>query len=161
MQLQVQPWGGKSLEESMKVAGSNTAVRNHGDGHWNHSLFWQIISPNGGGKPTDELAAAIDAKFGTLDTFKETFNKAAATRFGSEWAWLCVDTKKELCVCSPQIRIILWWRCLNVPQFWALTCGGMPASCIIKTEGRITSTPSGILSIGKRWASDMLLANNP
>lgn len=91
---------GKSLEELMKVAGSNTAVRNNGGGHWNHSLFWEIISPNGGGLPTGELAAAIDAKFGSFDAFKETFNKAAATRFGSGWAWLCVDTKKELCVCS-------------------------------------------------------------
>jgi Fe-Mn family superoxide dismutase len=91
---------GKSLEELMKVAGSNAAVRNNGGGHWNHSLFWQVISPNGGGNPTGELAAAIDAKFGSFDAFKETFNKAAATRFGSGWAWLCIDTKKELCVCS-------------------------------------------------------------
>lgn len=91
---------GKSLEELMKVAGSNAAVRNNGGGHWNHSLFWQILSPNGGGTPTGELAAAIDAKFGSFDAFKETFNKAGATRFGSGWAWLCVDTKKELCVCS-------------------------------------------------------------
>lgn len=91
---------GKSLEELMKVAGSNTAVRNNGGGHWNHSLFWQILSPNGGGAPTGELAAAIDAKFGSFDSFKETFNKAAATRFGSGWAWLCVDANKELCVCS-------------------------------------------------------------
>lgn len=91
---------GKSLEELMKVAGSNTAVRNNGGGHWNHSFFWQIISPSGGGTPTGELAAAIDAKFGSFDAFKETFNKAAATRFGSGWAWLCIDTKNELCVCS-------------------------------------------------------------
>lgn len=91
---------GKSLEELMKVAGATTAVRNNGGGHWNHSLFWQILSPTGGGLPTGDLAAAIDAKFGSFDAFKETFNKAGATRFGSGWAWLCVDTKKELCVCS-------------------------------------------------------------
>ena len=91
---------GKSLEELMEVAGKNTAVRNNGGGHFNHSLFWQILSPNGGGAPTGELATAIDAKFGSFDTFKETFNKAGITRFGSGWAWLCVDTKKELCVCS-------------------------------------------------------------
>ncbi|MFT4854865.1 MAG: Fe-Mn family superoxide dismutase [Algoriphagus sp.] len=91
---------GKSLEELLKVAGSNTAVRNNGGGHYNHSLFWTILSPNGGGAPTGELAAAIDAKFGSYDALKETFNKAAATRFGSGWAWLCIDTKKELCVCS-------------------------------------------------------------
>lgn len=91
---------GKSLEELMKVAGSNAAVRNNGGGHWNHSLFWEILSPTGGGLPSGDLAAAIDTKFGSFDTFKETFNKAAATRFGSGWAWLCVDSKKELCVCS-------------------------------------------------------------
>lgn len=91
---------GKSLEELLKIAGSNTAVRNNGGGHFNHSLFWTILSPNGGGAPTGDLAAAIDAKFGSFDAFKETFNKAAATRFGSGWAWLCVDAKKELCVCS-------------------------------------------------------------
>jgi Fe-Mn family superoxide dismutase len=89
----------KSLEDLMKVAGSNTAVRNNGGGHWNHSLFWQILSPNGGGAPTGELAAAIDAKFGSFDSFKETFNKAAATRFGSGWAWLVV-TENGLAVSS-------------------------------------------------------------
>ncbi|SNS60274.1 superoxide dismutase, Fe-Mn family [Belliella buryatensis] len=91
---------GKSLEELMKVAGSNAAVRNNGGGHYNHSLFWTILAPNGGGQPSGDLAAAIDAKFGSFDAFKEEFNKAAATRFGSGWAWLCVDEKKELCVCS-------------------------------------------------------------
>lgn len=90
----------KSLEELMKIAGSNTAVRNNGGGHYNHMLFWEIMSPNGGGQPTGALAAAIDAKFGSFDAFKEEFSKAAATRFGSGWAWLCVDAKKQLCVCS-------------------------------------------------------------
>lgn len=90
---------GKSLEDLMKVAGSNTAVRNNGGGHWNHSLFWQILSPKGGGAPTGELAAAIDAKFGSFDAFKETFNKAATTRFGSGWAWLVV-TENGLAVSS-------------------------------------------------------------
>lgn len=90
----------KSIEELMKVAGSNPAVRNNGGGHYNHDLFWKIMSPNGGGTPSGELASAIDAKFGSFDAFKEEFAKAAATRFGSGWAWLCVDTKKELCVCS-------------------------------------------------------------
>lgn len=91
---------GKSLEELLKMAGSNTVVRNNGGGHYNHSLFWTILSPNGGGTPSGELATAIEAKFESFDSFKETFNKAAATRFGSGWAWLCVDTKKELYVCS-------------------------------------------------------------
>ncbi|WP_391201884.1 superoxide dismutase [Psychrobacillus sp. L4] len=67
-----------------------TAVRNNGGGHANHSLFWQILSPNGGGNPTGELAEAIDAKFGSFDAFKEEFAKAATTRFGSGWAWLSV-----------------------------------------------------------------------
>lgn len=89
----------KSLEELMKVAGSNNAVRNNGGGHYNHSLFWEIMSPSGGGSPTGELAAAIDAKFGSLDAFKEEFNKAAATRFGSGWAWLSV-ANGELVVSS-------------------------------------------------------------
>ncbi len=65
-----------------------TAVRNNGGGHANHSLFWQLLSPNGGGAPTGDLAEAIDAKFGSFDAFKEEFAKAATTRFGSGWAWL-------------------------------------------------------------------------
>ncbi|RPA67714.1 superoxide dismutase [Cyclobacteriaceae bacterium YHN15] len=90
----------KSLEDLMKVAGSNTAVRNNGGGHYNHSLFWNIMSPNGGGKPTGDLAKVIDAKFGSFDAFKEEFAKAAATRFGSGWAWLVVDANKQLVVSS-------------------------------------------------------------
>ncbi|SER81444.1 superoxide dismutase [Psychrobacillus sp. OK032] len=68
-----------------------TAVRNNGGGHANHSLFWEILSPNGSGNPTGELASAIDAKFGSFDVFKEEFAKAATTRFGSGWAWLSVS----------------------------------------------------------------------
>ncbi|WP_026584510.1 superoxide dismutase [Bacillus sp. J33] len=68
-----------------------TAVRNNGGGHANHSLFWQVISPNGGGEPTGELADAINSKFGSYDSFKEEFAKAATTRFGSGWAWLVVN----------------------------------------------------------------------
>lgn len=90
----------KSLEELMKGAGSNTAVRNNGGGHYNHTLFWNIMSPNGGGKPTGDLAAAIDAKFGSFDALKDEFAKAAATRFGSGWAWLVVDSNKQLLVSS-------------------------------------------------------------
>ena len=67
------------------------AVRNNGGGHANHSLFWTVISPNGGGQPTGELAAAIDKKFGGFDAFKQAFSQAAATRFGSGWAWLVVS----------------------------------------------------------------------
>jgi superoxide dismutase, Fe-Mn family len=68
-----------------------TAVRNNGGGHANHSLFWQILSPNGGGEPTGELAEAINSKFGSFEAFKEEFTKAATTRFGSGWAWLVVN----------------------------------------------------------------------
>lgn len=68
-----------------------TAVRNNGGGHANHSLFWTILSPNGGGEPVGDLAAAINAKFGSYAAFKEEFAKAATTRFGSGWAWLVVN----------------------------------------------------------------------
>lgn len=69
---------------------ARTAVRNNGGGHANHSLFWELLSPNGGGNPSGALAEAIDAKFGGFDAFKEEFAKAATTRFGSGWAWLSV-----------------------------------------------------------------------
>ena len=68
-----------------------TAVRNNGGGHSNHSLFWTILSPNGGGNPTGDVAQAIDKKFGSFDAFKEEFAKAATTRFGSGWAWLVLN----------------------------------------------------------------------
>ncbi|MBL3818748.1 superoxide dismutase [Mn] [Bacillus sp. BSL6] len=68
-----------------------TAVRNNGGGHANHTFFWTILSPNGGGQPVGELATAIEAKFGRFDAFKEEFAKAGATRFGSGWAWLVVN----------------------------------------------------------------------
>jgi Fe-Mn family superoxide dismutase len=78
-----------------------TAVRNNGGGHANHSLFWTVMSPGEGGEPTNELAAAIDLQFGSFADFQEQFEKAAAARFGSGWAWLCVaDRDEELCVCS-------------------------------------------------------------
>ncbi|MCZ8536036.1 superoxide dismutase [Paenisporosarcina quisquiliarum] len=70
---------------------ARTAVRNNGGGHANHSLFWELLSPNGGGNPSGALAEAIDAKFGSFDAFKEEFAKAATTRFGSGWAWLSVN----------------------------------------------------------------------
>ncbi|MBC6169638.1 superoxide dismutase [Listeria seeligeri] len=70
------------------------AVRNHGGGHANHTLFWSILSPNGGGAPTGNLKTAIESEFGTFDEFKEKFNAAAAARFGSGWAWLVVNNGK-------------------------------------------------------------------
>ncbi|MCM3669645.1 superoxide dismutase [Mesobacillus maritimus] len=86
----------KSVEEVISnldavPEAARTAVRNNGGGHANHSLFWQILSPNGGGAPTGEVAEAINNKFGSYDAFKEEFTKAATTRFGSGWAWLVVN----------------------------------------------------------------------
>jgi Fe-Mn family superoxide dismutase len=78
-----------------------TAVRNNGGGHANHSLFWTVMGPGEGGEPTHDLGAAIDLRFGNFAAFQEQFAQAAATRFGSGWAWLCVaDRDGELCVCS-------------------------------------------------------------
>ncbi len=77
--------------DSLVPDDKKAAVRNNGGGHANHSLFWQILSPTGGGAPTGDLAAAIDAAFGSLDAFKEKFANAAATRFGSGWAWLVLN----------------------------------------------------------------------
>lgn len=77
------------------------AVRNNGGGHFNHSLFWNIMGPNAGGAPTGELAAAIDAAFGSFDAFKEAFAKAGATRFGSGWAWLVVKDGKVAVTSTP------------------------------------------------------------
>ncbi len=75
-----------------------TAVRNHGGGHLNHSLFWKMLSPKGGGKPKGALASAIDTGFGSFDAFKEQFSNAAANLFGSGWAWLCADAGGKLVV---------------------------------------------------------------
>lgn len=78
-----------------------TAVRNNGGGHFNHSLFWSVMAPNAGGEPTGELKAAIDAAFGSFQDFKDTFAKAAATRFGSGWAWLGVKDGKLVVLSMP------------------------------------------------------------
>jgi Fe-Mn family superoxide dismutase len=86
---------GKSLEEILaSMSKFPMAVRNNGGGHWNHSLFWQLLSPTGGGLPSGKLADAITASFGSFDTFKEQFNTAATTRFGSGWAWLVLHGDK-------------------------------------------------------------------
>ncbi|AEW02826.1 superoxide dismutase [Niastella koreensis] len=86
------PHENKSLEELVKAAGTiSPAVRNNGGGHWNHSFFWELLAPNAGGAPTGALAAAIDDVFGSFDSFKEKFNTAGATRFGSGWAWLIIN----------------------------------------------------------------------
>jgi len=90
----------KSLEELIAHAGNMPpAVRNNGGGHWNHSFFWEILSPNGGGKPEGTLAKAIDDEFGSFEAMQEKFNAAGAGRFGSGWAWLGVNDGK-LSICS-------------------------------------------------------------
>ena len=88
----------KSLEDLVKNAGKiSPAVRNNGGGHWNHSFFWESLKPGAGGAPTGKIAEAINAAFGSLDSFKEKFNSAGLTRFGSGWAWLIVrDGKLEV-----------------------------------------------------------------
>ncbi|KFZ40285.1 MULTISPECIES: superoxide dismutase [Thermoactinomyces] len=98
--------GAKSVEELISDLNAlpesiRTAVRNNGGGHANHSLFWQILSPNGGGAPTGEVAEAINAEFGSFDAFKEEFSNAAKGRFGSGWAWLVVKDGKLAVTSTP------------------------------------------------------------
>lgn len=91
----------KSIDEILKGLDlNNAAVRNNGGGFYNHNLFWEIMSPNGGGIPSGTLADAIQHSFGSFEAFKEAFSKAAATRFGSGWAWLCVHKGGKLEICS-------------------------------------------------------------
>lgn len=92
---------GKSIEDIMKnISQHSGAVRNNGGGYYNHSLFWSVMAPDAGGNPTGEVASAIDSAFGSFDKFKEEFSNAAATRFGSGWAWLIVNGDGKLEVTS-------------------------------------------------------------
>lgn len=92
---------GKSLGEILaNISKASPAVRNNGGGHYNHSLFWNLLTPKSSGKPSGDLAAAIDKKFGSFEKLKEEFNNAATTRFGSGWAWLIVNGSGELEVTS-------------------------------------------------------------
>ena len=91
---------GKSIEDILANVAGNGAVRNNGGGYYNHNLFWTVMSPNGGGAPDGALADAINSSFGSFDAFKDAFSKAAATRFGSGWAWLIVDGAGQLAVTS-------------------------------------------------------------
>ena len=110
---------GKSIEDILEnLDMSNTAVRNNGGGFYNHVLFWEVMSPDGGGTPEGALAEAIDAAFGSFDNFKEQFSKAAATRFGSGWAWLCVHPGGKLEICSTPNQ--------DNPLMPNTGCGGYP-----------------------------------
>lgn len=110
---------GKTIENILEnLDKSNSAVRNNGGGYYNHNLFWEIMSPDGGGKPEGELANAIDSAFGSFESFKEAFEKAATTQFGSGWAWLCVHEGGKLEICSTPNQ--------DNPLMPGVGCGGTP-----------------------------------
>ena len=109
---------GKSIEEILgDLDMSNAAVRNNGGGYYNHCLFWEIMGPDAG-EMSSELSAAIESAFGSFDAFKDAFSKAAATQFGSGWAWLCVHNDGELEVCSTPNQ--------DNPLMKDIKCGGTP-----------------------------------
>jgi Fe-Mn family superoxide dismutase len=109
---------GKSIEDILAgISKHSAAVRNNGGGFYNHSLFWEVMSPNGGGEPSGELAEMIDSAFGSFEEFKNQFSNAAATQFGSGWAWLCYkDGKLEVCSTPNQ----------DNPLMDNVGCGGTP-----------------------------------
>jgi len=108
-----------SIEEILsELDMSNMAVRNNGGGFFNHSLFWSVMSPNGGGMPSGALMDAISDSFGSFEDFKSAFSKAAGTRFGSGWAWLCVHPGGKLEVCSTANQ--------DNPLMSGIGCGGYP-----------------------------------
>lgn len=110
---------GKSIEDILKnLDMSNGAVRNNGGGFYNHRLFWTIMSPNGGGEPIGELATAINDAFGSFEDFKTAFSNAAATQFGSGWAWLCVHPGGKLEVCGTPNQ--------DNPLMAGVGCSGFP-----------------------------------
>ena len=107
-----------SIEELLRNHSDKAAIRNNGGGYYNHNLFWEIMSPNGGGQPEGELAEAINRDFGSMLKFEEAFATAAATRFGSGWAWLCVHPGGKLEVCSTPNQ--------DNPLMPEAGCGGVP-----------------------------------
>ncbi|WP_106791833.1 superoxide dismutase [Aquimarina sp. Aq78] len=110
---------GKTIENILiNLDMSNGAVRNNGGGYYNHNLFWEIMSPNGGERPSGEIADAINAAYGSFDAFKEAFSKAAGTRFGSGWAWLCVHQGGKVEICSTPNQ--------DNPLMPGIGCGGTP-----------------------------------
>ena len=110
---------GKTIENILlNLDMKNAAVRNNGGGFYNHNLFWEVMSPNGGGLPTGELLAAIESSFGSFDEFKAKFSKAGATQFGSGWAWLCVQKDGKLDVCGTPNQ--------DNPLMPGVGCGGTP-----------------------------------
>ena len=110
---------GKSIDAILlDLDMENTAVRNNGGGYYNHNMFWEVMSPDGGGEPTGALATAINNTFGSFDGFKEAFSKAAATRFGSGWAWLCVHKGGKVDICSTPNQ--------DNPVMPGIGCGGYP-----------------------------------
>ena len=110
---------GKSIEDLLSTLDlSNSAVRNNGGGYYNHCLFWEVMSPNGGGSPSGNLLSAIEKAFGSFDEFKAEFSKAAATRFGSGWAWLCAHSDGSLEICSTANQ--------DNPIMNGIGCGGSP-----------------------------------
>ena len=109
----------QSIEDIMKSLDmSNSALRNNGGGYYNHCLFWKVMSPNGGGNPPSDLADAIERDFGSFEDFKTEFSNAAATQFGSGWAWLCVHSGGKLEVCSTPNQ--------DNPMMPGVGCGGTP-----------------------------------
>lgn len=110
---------GKDILDILKnLDMENAAVRNNGGGFYNHSLFWSIMKPNGGGAPTGAVATAINDAYGSFDKFKEKFAAAAGTRFGSGWAWLCVHAGGKVEVCSSPNQ--------DNPLMPGVGCGGTP-----------------------------------
>ena len=110
---------GKTIENILSNLDiTNKAVRNNGGGFYNHSLFWDVMSPDGGGEPTGELAEAINAAFGSFEAFKDKFSSAAGTQFGSGWAWLCVHEGGKVEVCSTPNQ--------DNPLMPEVGCGGTP-----------------------------------
>ena len=107
----------KTIEEILAdISNQSAAVRNNGGGYYNHKLFWEIMSPNGGGAPSGELASMINSAFGSFEGFKEAFSNAAATQFGSGWAWLCVkDGKLEVCSTPNQDNPLMNIGCGGTP----------------------------------------------